>query len=390
MIHHLFPGRAEHHIPVMIQYFKSITPELHIGLADQVFVFYGATPEQFNRYVACLPPGNKTVAVGRGRLELFRYIKQIERGDSLILHSAFYPLIWLILLCFPRLWKRTGWVMWGADIYGKPTWRGRLYRLIKHLVIPRLGAVSALVPGDFNDLQRLIGTCPNYVRAFYSASYGANDHGAIPPDRAGGEGATRLVLGNSGWDQNDHILALRWLSRFADREIQVICPLGYPQHSAYKSEVIEAGRQLLGSRFHPIEGLLPWDEYHALLASCEILVLNCRNQQGLGNIYAMLLHGAKIFIRGDSSTFSMLKDFGFHVYDTRSIPMLSFGELTAFSKALASSNRALFGKYLSLEASIEGWKMLLAKIGTHNNNGEKPHDNSPVERSFGVGDRSSL
>jgi len=58
--------------------------------------------------------------------------------------------------------------MWGADIHGNDSWRGRLYRSIKHLVIPRLGAVSALVPGDFNDLQRLIGPCPNYVRAFYA------------------------------------------------------------------------------------------------------------------------------------------------------------------------------------------------------------------------------
>lgn len=371
MIHHLFPGRAEHHIPSMIRYFKTITNELNIGNEEHVFVFYGASPEQYGRYTDCLPAGSQSVAIERDKLKLFHYIKQIEPGDSLILHSAFYSWIWLILLCFPRLWKNTGWVMWGADIYGKPSWRGRLYRWVKRLVIPRLGAVSALVPGDFDDLQRLIGACPNYVRAFYSPSYDTNSLESAPPKRPGNEGATRLILGNSGWDQNDHIPALHWLSRFANREIQVICPLGYPPQSAYKTEVIEMGRQLLGARFKPIAGLLAWDDYHALLTGCDVLVLNCKKQQGLGNIYAMLRHGAKVFVRGDSSTFSMLQDFGFQVYDTREIPNLTFEDLIAFPEELAIRNRELFAKYLSLEASIEGWKMLLNQIGAINGHGAR-------------------
>jgi len=83
MIHHLFPGRAEHHIPPMIDFFKSITAELRVAPADQAFVFCGASPEQFERYAACLPPGSRAVSIGRSRLELFGYVRRIESGRRL-------------------------------------------------------------------------------------------------------------------------------------------------------------------------------------------------------------------------------------------------------------------------------------------------------------------
>ena len=273
--------------------------------------------------------------------------------------------------------------MWGADIYGKPSLRGRLYRSIKRLVIPRLGAVSALVPGDFDDLQRLIGTCPNYVRAFYSPSYETNFNDAHSQTGLGGTGATRLILGNSGWEQNDHIPALRWLSRFADRGIQVICPLGYPKQSVYKSKVIEVGLQTPGrpipshrgpafpGRIPRLAGLLrhPGAQLPKSTGSRQYL----RHAPSRGeNFYPRrFLH----LFHVEGFRFSCLRHPG------HSKPFLR-GSDPPSRKNLPAATGHCSTNIFRLEASIEGWKMLLAKIGAHNNNGEKPHDHFPCRPIF--------
>ncbi|MCE5230693.1 TDP-N-acetylfucosamine:lipid II N-acetylfucosaminyltransferase [bacterium] len=356
MIHHLLPGRVEHHIPAMIRYFTRIHERLCTPGGEPVFVFYGASAAQLEKYRTLVPEGWRAIDIDKGRLPLFRYIWNFDAADALILHSAFYPWLWFFLLARPRLWPRVAWIMWGADIYGRDSLRGRIYRRVKGIVVKRLAGVSALVPGDFDDLQRLIGPCRNYVRAFYSPDYGE------VIERAPSDGTTRIILGNSGWEQSNHIPALEWLGRFRDKPIEVVCPLGYPPESAYKTEVIEAGRRILGERFRPIAGMLDWDAYHALLATCDVLVLNNTTQQGLGNLYYMLRAGAKVYVRGDSATFRMLAEMGFKINDTRDIERIPFEELIANSGEVADLNRRCFEQHLSTEASIGNWLALMKKI----------------------------
>lgn len=356
MIHHLLPGRVEHHIPAMIRFFARIHERLPDPGAEPVYVFYGASPAQLEKYRALVPQGSRVVAIDKGRRPLFGYLWGFDVNDALILHSAFYPWLWLMLLLRPKLWRRVAWIMWGADIYGRDTLRGRVYRRVKGVVVKRLAGVSALVPGDFDDLQKLIGPCRNYIRAFYSPDYGEII------ERFPGDGTTRLILGNSGWEQSNHIQALEWLSRFRGKPVEVVCPLGYPRDSEYKSLVIETGRRLLGEQFRPLIGMLGWDEYHALLATCDVLVLNNTNQQGLGNLYYMLRAGAKVYVRGDSATFRMLGEMGFRVNDARDIATISFDELIAHSGEIAGHNRKCFEQHLSTEASIGNWIALMKKL----------------------------
>src|SRR5689334_15529826 len=106
MIHHLLPGRAEHHVPVIIQFFADIHQELGSPIDAHVFVFYGATAQQSKTYAAKLPAGCRMISIKSGRGDLFKYVLNFKTSDSLILHSAFYPWIWAMLLLFPRLWKR--------------------------------------------------------------------------------------------------------------------------------------------------------------------------------------------------------------------------------------------------------------------------------------------
>ena len=359
MIHHLFPGRAEHHIPSMIQFLQTVQEEIGSHCESHVYAFYNSDPAQLARYRQIVPPNCRIIAVGAGRAAIFKYLRSLGPAESLVLHSAFFPSIWTSLLLLPRLWKRTSWIMWGADIAGLDSLKGKLYRKLKGIVIPRLGAVSALVPGDFEELQKFIGPCSNYVRAIYAPEF------HVPPQPKqidGAHGTTRVVVGNSAWEQNDHAPVFEWLSRFADQNLEVICPLGYPRESPYKDATLAAGRQWLGDQFQPIEGMMERDAYHLMLAEADIFIINTRNQQGLGNIYNMLATGGKVFVRGDSPTYSMLKSFDFHVFDTRDLSHISFSEMIRYSDREAEHNRAQFELHLSTRANLRQWETFLSKI----------------------------
>jgi hypothetical protein len=241
-----------------------------------------------------------------------------------------------------------------------------MHRLAQEVVIPRLGAICALAPGDFDIVKELFGPCSNYLRAFYS-SFRTED----TPDVADAcltrvPGPVRILLGNSGAQSNEHVEVLEWLARYGSDAVQVICPLSYGTNDAYANEVIDAGRKLLGERFRPITKMLPLDEYCRLLDTIDILVFNHRRQQGLFNVYYMISHGKVAYIRHDSTTFPMLKEFGIEVRDTCLIPGLSFSEFAEpYEPEMVERNVAQFNRHLSIDASVSSWRDLLRFFREH-------------------------
>ena len=184
----------------------------------------------------------------------------------------------------------------------------------------------------------------------------------VPPPsdqtRTGEE--VRILLGNSASKGNRHPEAFEMLSRFRQENIKVICPLSYnsPSLPDYHNRVFESGERLLGDKFVPLTELMPQQEYAKVLQTMDILVYNHPRQQGLFSLSVMLHSGKKCFLRSETSSYAMLRDFGVHVFPTESIPSLSFAEFCHFPPELAEANRQKWQQYLSLEASVAGWREL--------------------------------
>lgn len=365
LIYHLFPGNWEHLTLMATRFFVENHALWNHNLATYRFVFFGTRDENKPKYEEFNLESGQIIHLPPSTRSLIGLLHGLEGDDKLVMHSAFIPKIWAVLLSQPRLWPRTAWIMFGADILKQSSIKGRIYAGIKRIVIPHLGAISALVPGEYELLKSLYGHADNYVRAFYPnlvAMAGADEKPAAESfDRP-----LRVLLGNSAFEANNHAEALSWLSRFVDENIEIVCPLGYPAKSEYKTQIMKLGGELLGTKFVAIPEMLESKEFWEVAGSCDLLVLNSLNQQGLGSVYFMLFHYKKIYLRSENPTFQMMKDFGIKVYNSLDLSHLSFKALVNFPEEVAQSNLDLAEEYLSLEASIRGWEDLFHRLSYKN------------------------
>jgi hypothetical protein len=118
-----------------------------------------------------------------------------------------------------------------------------------------------------------------------------------------------ILVGNSATLPNNHFEVLRLLAGLGTSNRRVIVPLSYGDRS-YADAVVEAGRELLGSRFIPLLDFMPLDEYQKLVADCSIVVMGHRRQQGVGNIAGALWSGANVFLDEKNPVSRFLRDRG--------------------------------------------------------------------------------
>lgn len=362
MIYHIFPGNMELHVPAMINYFWDNRMDLGLEESNQAFFVLGTEPDRYCRYNSLNVPERQMHFHPSQSLtrDLFR---QVGRNDSLILHSAHFPLLWASLISVPHLWKRMAVVNWGAGFEKRNPWtvRGRLNITLRKIILPRLGAISTLTPGEFRAIDRDYGPCHNYVRAVYCDIF----YKVREPKIRNGGGTLRMLLGHSSDETNGHIEALMWLKNFTGEDIEIVCPLGYPTYPvalAHREKVVETGQRIFQDKFTPILDMLPKAEYVALLDGIDLFVSNSVEQQGLFNVYYLLALGRKIFLRRDCPIFEMLRDHDVHVSDTLEIPQQTFATFRSQSEETVAHNIQRLRASFSKEAVCQGWRDLIATI----------------------------
>jgi len=384
-------------IHILVRYAHAIG----VSTAEQVFYVCGTADNLRNKYECPGLPADRLKLKRKRKLDL-SLLEQLGEKDLLILHSAFYEDMWRSLLKWPRILKNTALIHWGAEV---PAYRGQTHLikkqlsselrakckrnflrlrcwkfvlkvflragkilriLISHqhnkhlrsLILPRLGAIVTGTPGEFEMINQLHGPCHNYI----PLKFLTNTTDLKPSLQKEHKAALKVLLGNSGKLTNEHLEVLSWLSAFKDENIQVICPLGYPQKSSYKDEVIKTGKRLLQDKFVPLIGMIPKPEYNSLLESIDVFILNAKRQQGAYCVFSSLLSGKKVYLSTVSPFYQMFVDWGIKVFDVRDIARLSFQEFSSFSLEDAKKNHKIGQEHFSLQASLKSYKALIAKI----------------------------
>ncbi|MFF1635243.1 TDP-N-acetylfucosamine:lipid II N-acetylfucosaminyltransferase [Leifsonia sp. NPDC058248] len=161
----------------------------------------------------------------------------------------------------------------------------------------------------------------------------------VGADREKGGG---VLVGNSATPSNNHLEAFELL---AGRDLggrRIIVPLNYGDPT-YRDAIAERGTQLFGAAFLPLIERMPLDEYNELVAGCDIVIMNQRRQQGLGNIGTALYAGATIFLDDANPVYEFLRQAGASVRSTSELrsagplpPPLSDDELAANHRFLES------------------------------------------------------
>ena len=166
-----------------------------------------------------------------------------------------------------------------------------------------------------------------------------------------------IVVGNSATSENEHIDAferLKHLKQF----ISVYCPLSYGD-TIYRKSVIDYGKSCFGDKFHPVLDWMSESEYFDFLSTMDIGVFANNRQQGMGNIWALLSMGKKVFLRTNTSMYGYYSRIGFKCYDYEKLNECGNKELIEFPEQ--DNNERIADAWYTPESVKKQWDELLIK-----------------------------
>ncbi len=343
---HLFQGNSVYtnaYIDFVNRYF---TDESHL------FLVLGSTQPSKN-----ISPSN-IINISRFR-DLLRYKKCLQKCKKIILHGFFYEGLPLLFWAFnQKLLGKSYWSMWGGDLYfykfREKYLRSDIDELMRKQVFRKMGNITTLVRGDYELAKSVYRTRARYFPTFYPnpVDFSIFNKLSNPIETIN---QRTLLLGNSASPRNNHIEIIRAISRFKNKGIRVICPLGYGDME-YAKRVIEEGKHVLGDNFFPLTEFLNPEEYAKILYSVEIGIFNHDRQQGFSTIIALLYLGKKVYIRDDTTLWTFFRDTHMEVFNTQEIYKDEFDSLFTMNDTSRLNNRNSVLKELSIEKCVTYWK----------------------------------
>lgn len=286
--------------------------------------------------------------------------KWAEASDLIVFSGVFGSE--KLLMKFPKgSAKKACFHFWGGDFYDLrdkiPFYKVKagLSKAIKINYFRKAKAVINLIPGDYDELQKIVKTdAPHYIAPVCESQ---NSTDAFAPLFSTNKSASpvKICLGNSATKTNEHMEVLDLLEKFKNEDIQIICPLSYGDKE-YAGKVIERGKSIFKDKFCPLTDYMSKDDYFKLLSDCRIGIFNNNRQQGMGNIVALLSMGSKIYIKSSTSMWQRyVNERQYTVFDVQDIAKSDFEGFTAFDEAAAVSNVDKMRYYCSAEYKKSLW-----------------------------------
>lgn len=128
----------------------------------------------------------------------------------------------------------------------------------------------------------------------------------------------KLVIGNSRSIYNNHLEILEIIETSNPLEnIQIIMPFNYGAEQEYTESVRAKAKSL--SNITILEDFLPPKEYGNFFNSVAAIVNNSYRQFALGNIFAAIESGVKIYLNTNSPTYSWLTKEGYIIFSIENL-----------------------------------------------------------------------
>ena len=277
------------------------------------------------------------------------------------------------------------WLGWGGDFYHyiagsqeslflektRKLWKQnntkiRLKNFIKILLghkknhlraINKVHYFAPVIPTEYDLLK---GVFPKIKAEFVSFSY-ANLEDMLRGLEQHQIKGQNILIGNSASYENNHLEVFDLLEKLELGQRSVIAPLSYGIQE-YRDVIISRGKEKLRESFLPLVDFMPKDEYHQMIASCSIVIMNHLRQQAMGNIITMMYLGAKIFLNPKNPALDFFLNEGAYVF---SIDILSVDSDKAFeplSTEQIVQNRKILEKHWSAKVVEEKTRTLIAAV----------------------------
>lgn len=261
---------------------------------------------------------------------------------------------------------KIAWFLWGHEYYSHwcpfyaklfgpgtlraatPWWKHKLRPLVWRLkgrradfkrVLSRYDFCVCLLRAEFEMLEKEgLTTGMTYIEGAVAAL-----SGFLSDDTLCDENARNIQVGNSASFTNNHIEAFEKLAKLDLSGRKVIVPLSYGSQEC-REFVLSAGERILGEHFQPLVDFMPLEEYLETVSSCGTVIMNHNRQQALGNIFASLWRGARVYLN-DTVVYRGLTQMGFEVNRIDS----ELGDFSPMPSETVIAHRTLLKKHLGEE-----------------------------------------
>ena len=328
---------------------------------------------------------DKVVSFDENSEGLKRYLSNVSGFQHICLHSLggekFYQYIH-----HPSI----SWVIWGADFYGpllefkgyelyydkklqykaragrKPVWAYKALTKIRDFklaqreerIIKRLQYVIFDNGCDYGIFKHYYG---NQNLSFPGTINYYPIESLIDPSKLDEECSGNAVwVGNSAAPNGNHIWLFKKLANFSEG-IKVISPISYGGNNNYIEYLENEGRKLLGSRFSPLRGFLPVNEYYSTFLQANAFVFGHFRQCAVGNILMALFFGGRVFLSNRNPLLPYYRESGFEIFSIEDDLIEEFAVIPLSSEQ-RKKNRELVMSIASYESSISQLRNVFGEI----------------------------
>lgn len=284
-----------------------------------------------------------------------------KKASNIILHSIIANTVHLekISKVINQSNAKISWVIWGADLYND-YWKSHSIRVlikpsllrkerIRRDIIKRIDYAATTF--DYDVLKRYYKTKANCVGVDYPVSL-------IEIKRQSSNVIPHVMVGHSASRSCRHFQTFIMLYRHRNN-IEIYCPLSYPNKHMYLRLVNSFGKLLYGKRYHPITSYMNYNQYVDFLNQMDIAVFNNTRQQGMGNITNLIYLGKKVYLSKKNTINKLYKFPEYYVFDSNEIKCKDF--LTPLSHQEQAHNRIKIESLMSNEVFKHQWERLFVE-----------------------------
>jgi len=248
-------------------------------------------------------------------------------------------------------------VLWGlpmsADVRNHNAIR-RYFFSIQCKAMASLGYIVALSEEDYQKTKKFYNIGKNLIQATYMNDDFTKYKEIFKEKKT--NNIKRIMVAHSAFSHNNHFITFKYLEKFKDKNIEIICPLSYGDES-YKKDVIKKGNEIFGVRFIPHLELLPIDEYNKLLASVDIYISHAEMQTSLYVINYCICSGIKVYL--NQNNYNWMDHQGFKVNHVNELEGITYEEfVNPLPQDWVEHNIDLAKRILTVEERAKMWKKI--------------------------------
>ena len=275
----------------------------------------------------------------------YEYIK-LNISKKIICHSLFDNEIIDIFYRNKKLLNKASWIIWGGDLYDAK--RDEKNDYVRSHFSEYIGLCDKeIIISKYNKNANVIGS-GGYLFPITKKMLDS----VISKEKR--SDAIKIQINNSSDESTIDILYK--LEKFKNENIIIRTILSYGDLKV-KEEIINVGLKIFRNKFEYLDTYLSPENYAKYIAENNILILNQKRQQGVGNTKAFLYLKKKVFIRSDVTTYKYLRDMGIEIYDTKEILNLSYNDF--IKNDFECQNKKIIERHFDLEYLAKTWKNIL-------------------------------